>query len=275
MFEWEQYFESHILDRGWSYAREGAVEHITKDSGRIEAVVEGTEYYRVMIDREGDSLNSTYCSCPYAAKGNNCKHMAAVLYALDAGDIIADNINRPRNTTGLEPSDSSATPKNSERLEWEEEDLPLPLDQLLEQASRQDLESVLLDLALEDVRMESHIRTRLSKNLITTNTGSLKWDIDNIFDTYTYRGYIDYHAAFDFACDLMHFLENVADQLLTQKKYLELFDLTIYAYVRLGNCSIDDDGEITQISKVCYEIWKKIISECPGEIRDRMKSSLL
>ena len=57
MFEWEQYFESHILDRGWSYARECAVEHITKDSGRIEAVVEGTEYYRVIIDREGDSLN--------------------------------------------------------------------------------------------------------------------------------------------------------------------------------------------------------------------------
>ena len=47
MYEWENYFEPHILERGWEYARSGAVRHIIRKKDAIEAVVEGTEYYKV------------------------------------------------------------------------------------------------------------------------------------------------------------------------------------------------------------------------------------
>ena len=56
MYEWENYFEPHILERGWEYARSGAVRHIIRKKDAIEAVVEGTEYYKVKIKYDGHSV---------------------------------------------------------------------------------------------------------------------------------------------------------------------------------------------------------------------------
>ena len=83
MFEWEDDFDQYVLNRGWRYAREGAIQHITKKGSRIEAVVRGSEYYRVQIVYDGHSIEEAHCTCPYAAGGNRCKHMAAVLYEVD------------------------------------------------------------------------------------------------------------------------------------------------------------------------------------------------
>ena len=52
MLEWEEYFEPHILERGRSYARRGAVKYISMHEDTIEAIVEGTEYYKVKIRSE-------------------------------------------------------------------------------------------------------------------------------------------------------------------------------------------------------------------------------
>ena len=48
MYEGEEYFELHILEQGRNYARKGAVRFIKKQGDTIEAVVEGSEYYKVM-----------------------------------------------------------------------------------------------------------------------------------------------------------------------------------------------------------------------------------
>lgn len=80
---WINHFEPHILERGWEYYRSGAVEHLVKAENKVEAVVRGSEYYKVKIVYHRDEIKETYCSCPYAAKGYPCKHMAAVLYAAD------------------------------------------------------------------------------------------------------------------------------------------------------------------------------------------------
>ena len=37
MLEWEEYFEPHILERGRSYARRGAVKYISRHEDTIEA----------------------------------------------------------------------------------------------------------------------------------------------------------------------------------------------------------------------------------------------
>jgi len=260
MFEWEYLFKPHILDRGWSYAREGAVDHLHIKDGKIEAVVAGNEYYKVLLERKGTTINTAYCSGPYAAEDNYCKHMAAVLYVIDAGDSLIANTSR----------DSAVT--FSGLTEIDDIDSMLPLDKIISDADRSDLESILLDMAQNDERVDSHIRARLSKNHIPVNIKALKWEIDSIFDSYTYKGYIDHHNAYDFAVDLVDYLWNASEHLLMQEKYLELFDLTIHAYVKLGNCDIDDDGEIYRITKTCYDIWMKIITDCPTDIRNSIKS---
>ena len=81
--EWEYLFQRHILERGFDYYLEDRVSSFHLSDKTIEAVVEGSDDYRVKI-RLGDSgISDMSCSCPYASDGTPCKHMAAVLYAYD------------------------------------------------------------------------------------------------------------------------------------------------------------------------------------------------
>lgn len=78
--KWKQLFERHILDRGYDYYCDGAVEDLKVYKDVIHATVCGTEDYDVEITMRGDKITDLYCSCPYAESGETCKHMAAVLY---------------------------------------------------------------------------------------------------------------------------------------------------------------------------------------------------
>lgn len=49
----------------------------------IEAEVEGTKKYHVNIVLDGESVIYMSCDCPHAESGNNCKHMAAVLFRFE------------------------------------------------------------------------------------------------------------------------------------------------------------------------------------------------
>ena len=80
MLKWRELFRSHILERGWDYAKEGNVTDLVKTDDSISAVVKGGEHYKVKIRYSGSEITDGYCSCPYAAKGEWCKHMAAVLF---------------------------------------------------------------------------------------------------------------------------------------------------------------------------------------------------
>lgn len=77
---WKKLFARHILERGYDYYCEDAVENLEVLDDEIRADVIGTEDYEVEISLSNGEVTDMYCSCPYAASGNNCKHMAAVLY---------------------------------------------------------------------------------------------------------------------------------------------------------------------------------------------------
>ena len=83
MSDWKDLFQEHILARGEAYYFDGAVLELHKTEHGYHAVVEGTEDYEVDIEMEGGRVCEMYCSCPYAEDGNNCKHMAAVLFEIE------------------------------------------------------------------------------------------------------------------------------------------------------------------------------------------------
>ena len=179
MYEWENYFEPHILERGWEYARSGAVQHIIRKKDAIEAVVEGTEYYKVKIKYDGHSVLNAYCSCPYAAGGNYCKHMAAVLYEIDNDGKDGYEFSE----TGFEDN-------------FSEDDNLIPIDELISKADRSLLERILVNLAAGDEQNESRIRVMLAGVNTTSDIDELEREIDNIFDAYSdCGGYINYHSA--------------------------------------------------------------------------------
>lgn len=93
MKDWKSQFTDVILERGKDYYDQGAVKSLVHSSLGYAASVQGTELYDVEIRLEDHEVVDMYCSCPHAESGYNCKHMAAVLYALENNSSLADCIN--------------------------------------------------------------------------------------------------------------------------------------------------------------------------------------
>lgn len=236
MLEWEEYFEPHILERGRNYARKGAVQHIRKQDDVIEAVVAGSEYYKVKLRYDGHFISENYCSCPYAAGGSFCKHMAAVLYETDANneeDFV----------------------QNEESYAFCTDNVGISIAELISKAERSQLEEILSELAASDEKIESCIRVRLAGMSEMPDLSELKKEIDRIFCAYSDQGdFINYYNARDFESDLITYLENETNRLFDDEEFYTAFELSLYAYVKLGNWDIDDDGEIATIANCCYKI---------------------
>lgn len=248
MLNWKHLFRSHILERGWEYANYGAVTDLVKTDDSISAVVHGSEYYKVKIRYSGTEITDGYCSCPYAAKGEWCKHMAAVLYKVDSGTVPDE---------GLGSSDS-ITDQQSIR-------------DIIMSADRKELEALLLELADRDDRTKSFIRSNLGKGK-SSDVRQIEKEIDGIFNAYSDRsGYIDYYSAMSFESDLNSLLRNRIRALIDNEEYMAAFDASMYAYTKLGNWDLDDDGEIASISSTCYELWQDIVANCEPQERDYIK----
>lgn len=81
--EWYNLFREHILERGAEYHQDGYVTKFDVTEHEIDAEVEGTETYHVNIVLDGEHVVHMTCDCPHAESGNNCKHMAAVLFRFE------------------------------------------------------------------------------------------------------------------------------------------------------------------------------------------------
>lgn len=92
MTNWRDDFAPHILARGVKYFEEGRVGRLQRSGTIYNAAVMGTVNYEVRIALKEKQIESLFCSCPYAQKGENCKHMAAVLLALEAEDVVIEEL---------------------------------------------------------------------------------------------------------------------------------------------------------------------------------------
>ena len=87
---WDYLFHRQILLRGREYFRAGKVQGLKHTGARYEADVVGTKGYHVTAylgDRVHPQLS---CNCPYAGDGYYCKHMAAVLFAVEEEETMPE-----------------------------------------------------------------------------------------------------------------------------------------------------------------------------------------
>ena len=82
--DFEEHIAEGILQKGKAYFDNGVVEDLEKTDGHWLANVHGTEVYEVAI-KGIRSIKSWDCDCPYD-HGPICKHVAAVLYAIQANN---------------------------------------------------------------------------------------------------------------------------------------------------------------------------------------------
>ena len=91
LHDWKEKFAPAILERGKSYFHNGAVRSLKWEDKQIHAVVSGERDYNGHISVINGVASHMLCDCPFARRGNYCKHMAAVLFAaFDDACRVAD-----------------------------------------------------------------------------------------------------------------------------------------------------------------------------------------
>ena len=96
--QWDYLFSNEILKRGQQYYKQGRVQGLIKRGATYQAKVIGSKIYHVEIYASNPVLPRTYCSCPYAADGGTCKHIAAVIYAIEAQKVPSKTQSGARDT---------------------------------------------------------------------------------------------------------------------------------------------------------------------------------
>ena len=72
-----------VFARGAEYHRDGLVEVLALEAGRIVAQVSGSEDYRTVVTGRGTQIGGK-CSCPPVEDWGFCKHIVAVALAANA-----------------------------------------------------------------------------------------------------------------------------------------------------------------------------------------------
>ena len=258
MMEWERLFKSRILERGYDYYTDERVRINNIDEHRIEACVEGSEAYDVVIDIEDGNILSMECSCPYAADGNNCKHMAAVLYKCFGNEDSADDYE-------LESDYLTGFMKNKEMVAED-------VSHLLSIIPEEEKQLLLTNILIHDSQLRTSLKLKHAFNIDAKQLQELRQEIDDIVNENCYRGYVDWNHAFDFCCSLRHFLEDRVDMIIAKGALKPAFELTNKIFILIGSIDMDDsDGGSGIVAEKCYSIWKNIYQQADDDAKAKIK----
>lgn len=237
--DWKGLFKPHILERGLDYYELGYVEDYLAEGDFVQATVQGSSAYDVYIDIADGEIIDMECQCPYAQEGNNCKHMAAVLFCMDeeAG----------------KGSVSKKSPSGN--------DLKSSVKRLVQEADETAVRVFLTEVLEKDEKLLGRFKSSLCCEISSEDMKRYKNQIDRICSKYAGRqGFIDYYNAWPFISELEDFLNRDIGRILKNQQYKEAFELTNYVFVMAGNQDMDDsDGGTGRLADRCMKIWKEIL----------------
>lgn len=256
---WQRLFEEHILERGYLYYQQDLVKDFEHDDDYIQAIVRGSEEYEVYIDIDGDEILDMNCSCPYAAEGNNCKHMAAVLYQLDGGKPTI----KAESAVSVKPGKLRTSKKSDKKPSVAE---------LVKQADSKLVLTFLTGILESDERLLSRFKTALHCDISAADLNRYKDQIRSIFRSHSGRhGFIDYNDAGAFISNLDEFLNHDIRGLIDNDQLEAAFNLTCFLFVEVGRQDMDDsDGGTGTISESCSNIWQEILRKCELKMKRTM-----
>ena len=250
MKNWESEFAPHILKRGFDYFDEGAVHELIQTSDGYEATVEGSHYYRVEIAISDQRLMAMSCDCPYAEDSKNCKHMAAVLYAIEKFSDDAYTLHDPTIANSSIPA----------------------LEKLIQELSEDELRHFLCEYAVKDESMRNALVARYASLSQPRTLTLLKREVDQTIDRHGDRsGFIDYQKAWKFESDMIDILNDRVSPLIDRKECTQAFDLSAYVFTKTAHVDIDDsDGTVYNILGTCCDCWAHILSVCSVQEKERI-----
>lgn len=239
---WRRLFAPQILDRGRDYFNSGRIEKIEQDGCFIDALVSGEESYTVQIDFENDYPAEMSCTCPYAQHENYCKHMAAVLYALEEGDYAF-------------PEEGTKTPP-PEPVEY----VPVELcwREAIREMPAEELRSLLADLVERNQQIQFSLTLR---RLGSLPQGQLQnWKAELIENACTYldrRGRLKGCDASLFLEDVEMFLQSILDDIAILEMPLEEFKTVWMVFETVMTLNfVDAEDDVQDFTEFCEVHWR-------------------
>ena len=78
--KYNENFDIEIIIRGDNLYKEDKISNLKVIDNKYSCKIQGTEKYNLSIEFDQDNnIQNMKCSCPYFEKGNNCKHLYALL----------------------------------------------------------------------------------------------------------------------------------------------------------------------------------------------------
>jgi uncharacterized Zn finger protein len=243
---------SHILQRGRDYYDDGCVVSLEEiGDGHWLAKVEGTELYIVKIEQNAEGGIYHTCTCPYDW-GPTCKHVAAVLYAIEAAfqEYFDGKPTRPRK--------KRTTRKEKVRT-------------ILENLPKQELVEILTEFAGNDRQIALALLARFGSEG-ESKKAYIRMAKDALKLGQGRGGFIDYWGAPDAARGLLEML-NRARKFLRQGKSTEAIPIaqaileTVIPAIEHADDSMGALGEC--IDSAC-KILEKAAADLEGTARHEL-----
>ena len=270
---WQKLFASHILERGYDYYCDGAVENIEIGRDDIRADVVGTEDYEVEISLNDGKVTDMYCSCPYAAGGNNCKHMAAVLYEWTA-DIMDED--EPEDTDN-EDMDNDADAESMDLFEpavtvCDYKKKSAAVEKLVTSAERDIVQAFLVSVLAEYKKLLLRFRNMVNKCATKEDVEDYFEQIDEIADRYLGRDhFINYYQAYDFMLELEEIIDKDVRRMIDNGSHISAFHVMNHIFVLLGNVDMDDSGgETSMLAEQIYQLWLELLTKVNAQDKRKM-----
>ena len=261
--DWKKLFATHILERGYDYYCDNAVENLEIADDIIRADVIGTDDYEVEISLSNGEVTDMYCSCLYALDGRNCKHMAAVLYEWSENDM--DEEEKEENVLSTDLFEPAFT-INSHKKKL------AAIEELVTGAKEDEVCSFLVSVLAEDEKLLLRFHNMVNKQVIKDDINNYIRQIDIIANRYLGReNFISYYEADGFISELEDIIDEDIQYMIDNGNYLSAFEVMNYIFVLIGNVDMDDsDGGTGMLADMIYQLWLELLSKVSMEDKNKM-----
>ena len=247
--QWKHDFKPWILERGREYYLDNCVTKLIQTGNEIQARVEGSEKYCVEIRLSNGMPVDMFCDCPYADGGENCKHMAAVLFAAEAKEYAFE-------------TDSKEEENDSEYDDlWQE-----AIDQLTEKTLRE----LMKELAAEDGELQE--RLILLHSGQTPSDAIFRWKEDlmeMVWEAEDEHEFVDYRNAYSLMSDMADYMERRLQPMLDAGLVREAYHLVATVLVTASDVDMDDsDGGLTMLTACCRDAWRNVFESASDMQRE-------
>lgn len=248
-----KYTDPKIIGRGFAYLSGGAVKDLYESApGMWLAKVQGTRNYKVEIRLDDNLIIDWNCSCPYD-HGDVCKHVVAVLYAIEEE---------------LDPGEFISQKPNQRKTENEQ------IQEIFQNVTKDELQNFIEEMFRADLSMRQrflvHFSDRIAEEDPEQKYRSL---IDHCYMAAEGEfGYVDYYPASELD-DTLHELNKKAEELFyggNNRESFAICKVIIEEVTGLLEFIDDSDGGAWHSIESAFETLNKLAIKADNQIKNEL-----